>query len=57
MAERHPHRPPLDPAALRSLPPPVRLEDTRTSHDVVPVPDTEDAWREAQWLLRTAGMP
>lgn len=37
------------------LPPPVRLQDTIASTDVVPHPEVVgEADRERQWLLRTA---
>ncbi len=39
------------------LPPAVRLQDTVTSEDVVAHPEVvEEAERERQWLLRTAGL-
>jgi hypothetical protein len=39
------------------LPPPVRREDLRTSHDVVAHPDlVGENDRERDWLLRTAGI-
>lgn len=39
------------------LPPPVRREDLRTSHDVVQHPEVVgEADRERDWLLRTTGL-
>jgi len=39
------------------LPPRVRREDLRTSHDVVPHPEVlPEAERERDWLLRTTGL-
>jgi hypothetical protein len=39
------------------LPPPIRREDLRTSHDVVPHPEVVgEADRERDWLLRTTGI-
>ena len=39
------------------LPEPVRREDLRTSHDVVPHPEVVgEADRERAWLLRTTGL-
>ncbi|MET0821770.1 MAG: hypothetical protein ABWY58_12455 [Aeromicrobium sp.] len=42
-------------SSYSQLPRPVRVEDTRTSQDVVPQPDElEDRYREMQWLLRVS---
>ena len=35
-----------------ALPEPVRLEDTRTSQDVVDHPDENDELAEITWVLR-----
>ena len=41
----------------RHLPPQVRREDLRTSHDVVPHSEVVgEADRERDWLLRTTGI-
>ncbi|WP_175539695.1 hypothetical protein [Nocardioides exalbidus] len=40
-------------SSYSQLPPRVRVEDTRTSQDVVPQPEElEDRYRETNWLLR-----
>jgi hypothetical protein len=40
----------------RTLPEPVRLEDTVTSVDVTPVqPEKDDYWREVEWMLKVTG--
>ena len=40
----------------RTLPEPIRLEDTVTSLDVTPVqPEKDDYWREVEWMLRITG--
>ncbi|MEP6816879.1 MAG: hypothetical protein ABI873_15155, partial [Marmoricola sp.] len=40
----------------RRLPEPIRLDDLRTSADVVPHPDEgSDELREVAWLIRTTG--
>lgn len=47
---------PEDERDFRTLPEPVRLEDTVTSQDVVvPQDEGDEELREAGWLLRTAG--
>ncbi len=46
---------PLDPAQFRTLPAPVRLDDTVTSTDsIVVAPETDEGLRETAWLLRNA---
>jgi hypothetical protein len=44
------------PSPYRQLPPPVRLEDLRTSAETHPVhEEKDDYWREVEWMLRVAG--
>jgi hypothetical protein len=55
MDEREPQEPTEN--KYRHLPPPVRPEDLRTSHDVVPHGEpVGEADRERDWLLRTTGI-
>ena len=53
----HPIRPtPVGPDAYRSLPEPVRVEDTVTSAETHGVPEEKDEyWREVEWMLRVTG--